>query len=276
MPRHPQYDAKDRLAILLHGGITGIHGKTGLALLRFAPERCVAVIDRQTAGGNLAELTGIPFDRPIPIVASAQEALVYKPQTLALGLAALGGKLPEDWIPDMQTALAGGLNILNGLHTALSNDPRLASHVQHGKWIWDIRKEPAGLVSGMGLARLLPLQAGALCRNRHVDWKNVRSDCISSSGSQQGDSLEVHGNRTNRRDARRGRNPTGCDPRGLCIRGCATRADRLCQGSRRRVHRGSGLTSEPSINSHSPPTKRITANAFGPRAPRSNAPLARL
>jgi uncharacterized NAD-dependent epimerase/dehydratase family protein len=144
------------LAILLHGGITGIHGKTGLALLRFAPERCFAVIDRQTAGGNLAELTGIPFDRPIPIVASAQEALVYKPQTLALGLAALGGKLPEDWIPDMQTALAGGLNILNGLHTALSNDPRLASHVQHGKWIWDIRKEPAGLVSGMGLARLLP------------------------------------------------------------------------------------------------------------------------
>ena len=155
MPRHPQYDAKDRLAILLHGGITGIHGKTGLALLRFAPERCVVVIDRLTAGGNLAELTGIPLEHPIPIVASAQEALAFKPQTLALGLAALGGKLPEDWIPDMQASLGGGLNILNGLHTSLANDPRLAPHVQDGNWIWDIRKEPAGLVSGMGLARLL-------------------------------------------------------------------------------------------------------------------------
>lgn len=155
MPRHPQYDANDRLAILLHGGITGIHGKTGLALLRFAPQRCVVVIDRLTAGGNLAELTGIPLDHPIPIVASAQEALVYKPQTLALGLAALGGKLPEDWIPDMQVSLGGGLNILNGLHTSLASDPRLAPHVQEGNWIWDIRKEPTGLVSGMGLARLL-------------------------------------------------------------------------------------------------------------------------
>jgi uncharacterized NAD-dependent epimerase/dehydratase family protein len=115
----------------------------------------VVVIDRLTAGGNLAELTGIPLDHPIPIVASAQEALAYKPQTLALGLAALGGKLPEDWIPDMQVSLGGGLNILNGLHTSLASDPRLAPHVQEGHWIWDIRKEPTGLVSGMGLARLL-------------------------------------------------------------------------------------------------------------------------
>lgn len=156
MPKHPQYDANDRLAILLHGGIRGIHGKTGLALLRFAPERCVVVIDRETAGGDLAELTGIPLPRKIPIVADAKAALAYQPQTLALGLAALGGKLPEDWIPDMQASLQGGLNILNGLHTSLANDPRLAEHVQPNHWIWDIRKEPPGLVSGMGLARLLP------------------------------------------------------------------------------------------------------------------------
>jgi len=156
MPKHPQYDATDRLAILLHGGIRGIHGKTGLALLRFAPQRCVVVIDRDTAGGDLAELTGIPLDRKIPIVADAKQALAFHPQTLALGLAALGGKLPEDWIPDMQSALDGGLNILNGLHTSLSNDPRLSGHVQTDRWIWDIRKEPAGLVSGMGLSRLLP------------------------------------------------------------------------------------------------------------------------
>lgn len=156
MPKHPQYDATDRLAILLHGGISGIHGKTGLALLRFAPDRSVVVIDRETAGGNLSELTGIALNHPIEIVRSAQEALAFKPQTLALGLAALGGKLPEDWIPDMQTALRGGLNILNGLHSSLSTDPRLAPHIQPDRWIWDMRKEPTGLVSGMGLARLLP------------------------------------------------------------------------------------------------------------------------
>lgn len=155
MPRHPQYDANDRLAILLHGGIKGIHGKTGLALIRFAPHRVVVVIDAESAGGDLAELTGIPLERSIPIVATAREALAFGPQTLALGLAALGGRLPEGWIPDMQESLRGGLNILNGLHTSLSGDERLAPHVQAGRWIWDIRREPSGLVSGMGLSRLL-------------------------------------------------------------------------------------------------------------------------
>lgn len=95
MPRHPQYDATDRLAILLHGGIKGIHGKTGLALIRFATERVAVVIDSQTAGEDLGELTGIPLDRPIPIVSTVEEALKYGPETMVLGLAALGGKLPR-------------------------------------------------------------------------------------------------------------------------------------------------------------------------------------
>jgi len=156
MPKHPQYDATDKLAILLHGGILGIHGKTGLAILRFAPERVAVVIDSQTSDGNLADLTGIPLQRDIPIVATAEEALGFQPQTLVLGLAALGGKLPEEWFPDLIASLRGGLNILNGLHTHLANHPKLAPHLQPGKWIWDIRQEPPGLVSGMGTARLLP------------------------------------------------------------------------------------------------------------------------
>lgn len=157
MPKHPQYDANDRLAILLHGGIQGIHGKTGLALLRFAPKRVVAVIDSQTAGGDLGALTGIPLEgRSIPIVASAKDALAHGPQTLAIGIAPLGGKLPEAWLPDLVDSLQGGLNVLNGLHTQLGQEPRLRDALQPGRWIWDIRQEPAGLVSGMGLARLLP------------------------------------------------------------------------------------------------------------------------
>jgi len=155
MPKHPHYDARDRLAILLHEGILGKHGKTGLALLRFAPERVAAVIDSQNANASLADLTGIPLQHDIPIVASAQDALFYRPQTLAIGIAPLGGKLPEAWYPDLVAALQGGLNVLNGLHTRLANDPRLEPHVQPGRWIWDMRQEPSGLGSGMGVARLL-------------------------------------------------------------------------------------------------------------------------
>ncbi|MFO0011894.1 MAG: DUF1611 domain-containing protein [Planctomycetota bacterium] len=156
MPRHPQYDANDRLAVLLHEGILGKHGKTGLALIRFAPERVAVVIDRQNANGSLAELTGIPLRNQIPIVENAAEALSYGPSTLAIGIAPLGGRLPEAWYPDLIDALQGGLNILNGLHTRLADDPRLQDCIQPGRWIWDIRQEPAGLVSGSGAARLLP------------------------------------------------------------------------------------------------------------------------
>ena len=155
MPRHPQYDANDRLAILLHDGILGKHGKTGLALIRFAPERVAVVIDRQNANGSLADLTGIPLRQHIPIVENAAEALSYAPETLAIGIAPLGGRLPEAWYPDLLDALRGGLNLLNGLHTKLAEDPRLKECLQAGKWIWDIRQEPAGLVSGNGSARLL-------------------------------------------------------------------------------------------------------------------------
>ena len=156
MPRHPQYDANDRLAVLLHEGILGKHGKTGLAVIRFAPERVAVVIDRQNANGSLAELTGIPLRNQIPIVENAAEALSYGPSTLAIGIAPLGGRLPEAWYPDLIDALQGGLNILNGLHTRLADDPRLQDCIQPGRWIWDIRQEPAGLVSGSGAARLLP------------------------------------------------------------------------------------------------------------------------
>jgi uncharacterized NAD-dependent epimerase/dehydratase family protein len=64
-----------KVAILLHGGILGVQGKTGLAMLRFSEAPIVAVIDRDTAGKSLAELTGI--SRSIPIVASVAEALAY-------------------------------------------------------------------------------------------------------------------------------------------------------------------------------------------------------
>jgi uncharacterized NAD-dependent epimerase/dehydratase family protein len=114
------------------------------------------VIDRQNANGSLAELTGIPLRNQIPIVENAAEALSYGPSTLAIGIAPLGGRLPEAWYPDLIDALQGGLNILNGLHTRLADDPRLQDCIQPGRWIWDIRQEPAGLVSGSGAARLLP------------------------------------------------------------------------------------------------------------------------
>ncbi len=144
----------DRIAVLLHEGIRGPQGKTGLALLRYRPDTIAAVIDRQSAGESLTPLTGI--DCQAPIVASVSEALDYRPTVLAIGIAPSGGALPDAWLAELKQAAAAGLSIMNGLHTQLSTIPDLKKLLKPEQWIWDIRQEPPGLKVGSGAARMLP------------------------------------------------------------------------------------------------------------------------
>lgn len=143
-----------RLALLMHAGTQNSTGKTGLSILRYSESPIVAVIDHTCAGQSLADLTGIP--RPVPIVESLQAALPYAPNVLAIGIAPSGGKLPEAWYNEIKQAVAAGLCIVNGLHTRMESDPNLATHLQVGQWIWDVRTEPPNLSIGSGKARNLP------------------------------------------------------------------------------------------------------------------------
>ena len=140
-----------RVAILLHEGIKGTTGKTGLALLRFSQAQIVAVIDKQSAGQSLTQLTGIP--RNIPIVASLQQALTYNPNVLAIGIAPSGGALPPEWLTEVKQAIKAGISIANGLHTKIA--PEAETPLQPGQWIWDMRQEPPGLSIADALARTL-------------------------------------------------------------------------------------------------------------------------
>lgn len=144
---------KHRVAILLHEGIRGSQGKTGLAYLRYGEATITAVIDTQCAGELLPELTKIPRD--IPIVGSVTEALACRPNVLLIGIAPSGGVLPDAYWEEVKQAVAAGLSVVNGLHTPLA--PHFAE-LQSGQWIWDIRQEPRELGIGRGLARSLSCQ----------------------------------------------------------------------------------------------------------------------
>lgn len=144
---------KNRLAILLHEGIRGPFGKTGLALLRYSRVPIVAVIDSQCAGQSLRALTKLKCDAPV--VASVTDALPLKPDTLVIGIAPPGGLLPEAWQREIEIAVQAGLNIVNGLHTPLATKPQFQSLPRKGQWIWDARQEPPGLGVGSGAARSL-------------------------------------------------------------------------------------------------------------------------
>jgi uncharacterized NAD-dependent epimerase/dehydratase family protein len=143
-----------RLAVLLHGGIKGQNGKTGLTVLRYSPNPVAVVIDREAAGESIIECTGI--NRDAPVVADIKAALASKPDALLIGIAPSGGVIPDDWWPELQAAVAAGLSIVNGLHTKLADHPNLPN-LQPGQWIWDVRQPPQNNPPiGKGLAAELP------------------------------------------------------------------------------------------------------------------------
>jgi len=144
-----------KVAILLHEGVKGVYGKTGLALLRFSEAPIVAVIDRQSAGESLPLLTGI--NRDVPIVASVEQALAYAPDVLVIGIAPSGGVLPDEWLDEIRQAVAAGLSIVNGLHTPMAKIPQLQV-ITDKQWIWDVRQEPANIAIASAKAQTLSCQ----------------------------------------------------------------------------------------------------------------------
>ncbi len=125
-----------RVAILLHDGILGTQGKTGLAYLRYGESEIVAIIDQTFAGKSLQEVAKIA--KNIPIVANIEQALSYHPDVLLIGIAPSGGILPDIWLKEVDLAVKSGLSIVNGLHTPLSS--RYENLNPH-QWVWDVRHE---------------------------------------------------------------------------------------------------------------------------------------
>ncbi len=150
------------VVLLQHGGLDNLSGKTGLALLRYRRGPVLAVIDPSHAGRSLQAVTGI--EREVPVLASLEEALPGLSRhgpggeavVAVVGLAPSGGQLPEAMRADLAAALRAGLCVASGLHTRVGDDPQLAALVQPGRWIWDLRREPAGLRVGSAAAAALP------------------------------------------------------------------------------------------------------------------------
>jgi len=133
-----------RLVILSEGAFGVIDAKTAAAIIRYVPDNVVAVIDSTKAGRDTAEFLG--YGAGIPIVASFDEALAHRPDTLLIGIAPPGGGLPAAWRTTIATALRHGLHIVSGLHDYLTDDPEFAAVArERGVDIWDVRRPPADL-----------------------------------------------------------------------------------------------------------------------------------
>jgi len=127
-----------RYLILAEGRSGDPHyGKTARGVIRYAPHPTVAVVDSTRAGETLAG---------IPVFATVEQALHLAPTTALVGVATQGGRFPPAWRKVLKTCIEAGLDVENGLHEFLADDPELAELArEHGVELRDLRRPPTGL-----------------------------------------------------------------------------------------------------------------------------------
>ena len=139
-----------RLVILTEGQFGPHHAKTAQGVIRYSPDRTIAVLDSSIAGRNVSEwMPG--FD--IPGVATLDEALAMpeRPDTLLIGIAPTGGRLPDSWRKTILDAIAAGLDVHSGLHTFIGDDPEFAAAAAaRGVEIVDFRRPPERRETAVG------------------------------------------------------------------------------------------------------------------------------
>jgi uncharacterized NAD-dependent epimerase/dehydratase family protein len=127
-----------RLLVLAEGHSDDPHyGKTGLGVVRYRPESVVALLDSRRVGETVAGF---------PVVGSVEDALALGPTTALVGVATQGGRFPPAWRELLTRCIASGLDVENGLHEFIADDPELAPlAARHGVELRDLRRPPPGL-----------------------------------------------------------------------------------------------------------------------------------
>jgi uncharacterized NAD-dependent epimerase/dehydratase family protein len=127
-----------RLLLLAEGRSGDPHfGKTARGVLRYRPDDVVAVLDSTRAGET---------EQGKPVVASVDDALGFEPTIALVGVATAGGRFPPAWRELLKACIAHGLDLENGLHEFVSDDPELSAlATKHGVELRDLRKPPPDL-----------------------------------------------------------------------------------------------------------------------------------
>lgn len=156
-----------RYAVLAEGYLTDpLYGKTAHGIIRFRPEQVAVAIDSRHAGKTVRE--AVPnLASDAPIVATLAEALTYEPTSLLIGIATVGGILPDALRDSVLQAVDAGLEIVNGLHEFLADDPEIAARAaRSGARLWDVRRVDAVPIftgAAYGVPQKVVLAVGSDC-----------------------------------------------------------------------------------------------------------------
>src|SRR5256884_2963378 len=154
--------------IIADGEFGPLTSKTANSCIRYFPDRIVAVLDRKQAGKTAQDVLG--FGGKIPVVGDFERGIAQGKGATAIliGIAPLGGRLPDEWKAWLRTAIERKLEIWSGLHTFIGDDPELGPLAKaRGVRILDARRPPPNLPIADGRAAevdaLVVLAVGSDC-----------------------------------------------------------------------------------------------------------------
>ena len=150
MPTAP----KRRLVILTEGLSSPVKAKTATCVVRYGNDEVLALLDSTQAGKTSQELLGV--GGAIPVVAKLADA--PGADTLLIGIAPVGGKIPPPWRCVILEAINRGMDVVSGLHEFLCDDPEFAAAAaERGVRLVDVRKNDE-----RDVATFKPFRAGCL------------------------------------------------------------------------------------------------------------------
>jgi uncharacterized NAD-dependent epimerase/dehydratase family protein len=119
-----------------------LYGKTMRGVLRYRREDVVAILDSTRTGES---------DDGVAVVGSVEEALRLGPTTALVGVVTQGGYFPPAWMELLRSCVEHGLDVENGLHVFLADDPALRElAAERGVELRDLRRPPAELSTATG------------------------------------------------------------------------------------------------------------------------------
>ncbi|HEY2373307.1 MAG TPA: DUF1611 domain-containing protein [Gaiellaceae bacterium] len=119
------------------------YGKTAHGVLRYRRDDVVAILDSTREPGATED--------GVPVVQTVQEATQYEPTTALVGVATQGGRFPPAWLGLLRQCVDAGLDIENGLHVFLEDDPELAELARdRGVELRDLRRPPRDISTATG------------------------------------------------------------------------------------------------------------------------------
>jgi len=129
--------------LLFLGDVTEAgYAKTAFGLRDWAREHCVGEL-------SFANAISVGLPRLTPAEAQARGA-----RSMVIGVANVGGRILDSWLPALLEALASGLDLVSGMHARLAATPVLAAAAErHRRRLIDVRTPPRDIPIASGRKR---------------------------------------------------------------------------------------------------------------------------